>query len=87
MFFVLQEYYIIVSFFDIEVFLCFFQKLLFHKKMTFTHRKGTTKVYMLRYTKTDLIIHIKEVLHNDTVDCKTKHVYKKNFLPINRGFR
>ncbi|MEW7280973.1 hypothetical protein ABW636_20460 [Aquimarina sp. 2201CG1-2-11] len=54
--------------------------------MTFTHRKGTTKVYMLRYTKTDLTLHIKEVLHNDTIDCKTKDVYKKDFYQSIEGF-
>lgn len=57
-----------------------------YKKIELTHRKDSTKVYTLNYSKTDSTMHIKGIFLGDTIDCKTKRLDKKDFLLTNRGF-
>ena len=56
------------------------------KKIELTHRKDSTKVYTLSYSRTDSTMHIKGVFIKDTIDCKTKRLDKKDFLLTGRGF-
>ncbi|WP_108809372.1 hypothetical protein [Aquimarina spinulae] len=56
------------------------------KKIELTHRKDSTKVYTLNYSRTDSTMHIQGVFIKDTIDCKTKRLDKKDFLLTGRGF-
>ncbi|EZH72144.1 hypothetical protein ATO12_24740 [Aquimarina atlantica] len=56
------------------------------KKIELAHRKDSTKVYTLNYSRTDSTMHIQGVFMKDTIDCKTKRLDKKDFLLTGRGF-
>ncbi|MFT5890947.1 MAG: putative membrane protein YphA (DoxX/SURF4 family) [Dokdonia sp.] len=57
------------------------------QKLTWTNFKDSTKVYTMKYTKTsDSTMRFQGIHKNDTIDCDTKILSKKDFPLMNRGY-
>ncbi len=56
------------------------------KKITWTHFRDSTKVYMMKYTRTDSTMRFQGIHKNDTIDCMTKILTKDDFRLTSRGY-
>ncbi|WP_281990035.1 hypothetical protein [Aquimarina aggregata] len=57
-----------------------------NQKIIWTDTKDSTKVYNFIYTRTDSTMRFQGIHKNDTIDCQTKRLDKKDFRLMNRGF-
>jgi len=57
-----------------------------HQKIIWKDTEDSTKVYHFRYTKTDTTMRFQGIHKNDTIDCHTKRLDKKDFKLMSRGF-
>lgn len=56
------------------------------QKIELTSFRDSTENYVWNYERRDSILNIKTVFKGDTLQIKTKHLTKKDFLLTNRGF-
>ncbi|WP_299764840.1 hypothetical protein [uncultured Dokdonia sp.] len=56
------------------------------QKITWASYKDTTKVYTMKYTRTDSTMRFQGIHKNDTIDCMTKILTKDDFRLTSRGY-